>query len=99
MKLTDSDKSLLTGLGYEEKDMDQIEQAIGKTVFLLNFESRISSGQALSLLGREKFLSGMGRCAFHRSAVRSIGDSLEDHIYFDASGLFKEKEADMDGGT
>lgn len=100
MKLSDSDKSMLKGMGYEEKDMDQIEQAISKTVFLLNFESKISSEQALSLLGREKFLNGMGRCTFHKSAVRSVGNNPEDDfIYFDASGLFKEKEADMDGGT
>ena len=42
MKLTNEDKAYLRELGHPETDFAQIEEAIGKTVYTLNFKSKYS---------------------------------------------------------
>ena len=88
MKLTNENKAYLIELGYPEADFAQIEEAIGKTVYTLNFKKQISLEKALELLGRQTFLSGISRSAFHYSAVRRIGDS-DVTVDFDSSKLFE----------
>lgn len=88
MKLTNEDKAYLKELGYPEADFAQIEEAIGKTVYTLNFKKQITLEKALELLGRQTFLSGISRSAFHYSAVRHIGDS-DVTVDFDSSKLFE----------
>lgn len=86
MKLSNEDKIYLKNLGYLEKDMGQIERAIRKTVYTLD-QKKISSKYAIETLGRKEFLSGIGRSAFHWSAVRQTEDGRS--VYFDSSKLFK----------
>ena len=88
MKLTNEDKTYLKELGYPETDFAQIEEAIGKTVYTLNFKKQITLEKALELLGRQTFLSGISRSAFHLSAVRQIGDT-DVTVDFNSSKLFK----------
>lgn len=85
MKLTTEDKKYLKTNGYLDKDMAQIEDAIGKTIYEIN-DIRVSASEACEILGREKFLSGIGRSAFHWSAARDTGDGAT--VYFDSRRLF-----------
>jgi hypothetical protein len=88
MKLTSEDKALLTKWGHRETDFDQIERATTKTTYKINYKDSISAEKAVELLGRETFLSGISRSAFHWSASRNIGES-NDVVAFDSSKLFK----------
>ena len=88
MRLTDRDKEYLIKRGYLEKDMQQIEEAMKKTVYKINNKKRISAKKACSLLGREAYLSGIFRSAFHGSACSEIGDS-GNVVLFDSSKLFE----------
>lgn len=88
MKLTDEDKTLLIKWGHSERDIAQIEEATAVTAYRINYGKRISRDKAIELLGRERYLSGISRSAFHFSASRDIGDS-GDVVHFDSSRLFK----------
>ncbi len=88
MKLTDRDKEDLKKRGYLEKDLEHIEEAMKKTVYKLNDKKRISAKKACELLGRDVYLSGISRSAFHWSACRDIGDS-GNVVFFDSSKLFE----------
>ena len=57
-------------------------------------EGRISAEKASKLLGREAYLSGLSRSAFHWSASRDIGDS-GNTVSFDSSSLFQESGIDL----
>lgn len=85
MKLTNKDRKLLIKWGHDEKDFNQIEEATRKTVYEMNGK-RIPRKKALEVLGKEEYLSGISRSAFHQSAVRNNNDKI---IYFDSSKLFK----------
>lgn len=89
MKLTETDKATLEKWGYTEKDILQIEKAIRVSKYHLYRKQRkdmpIPAGKALELLGRKKFLSGIARSAFHRSAMREHNNIS---ISFDSTRLF-----------
>ncbi len=86
MKLNKEDKELLIEWGYLDEDLDQIERATTKTVYEIN-DKKISAKKAIELLGREKYLSGIGRSAFHWSATRSNDNN--ETVFFDSSKLFE----------
>lgn len=99
MKLTKADREYLKRNFWEnDDDIDQIEEAISKTsfkVFDMGSEElrngkeggkRITLSETIDLLGREVFLSGMDRCAFHVTAVRYTNDGRT--VFFDASRYF-----------
>ena len=88
MKLTNADKEMILKNGYTEKDFPQIESAMLKknTKYELN-DKPISREEAISLLGREKYISGICRSAFHASAVRETSDNKL--VYFDSYNLFR----------
>lgn len=73
MKLTEEDKKMLLSWGFTEDDFWQIAEAIhkSKTKYELG-DTPISREEAIRLLGREKYLSGIARSAFHHSS--STGD-------------------------
>lgn len=85
MKLTKMDRELLIKWGYREEDLNQIEEATTKTVYEMNGK-KISQKKALEVLGREEYLSGISRSAFHWSSARNNNG---DTVYFDSSKLFK----------
>ena len=93
MKLTVEDKKILREFGHKEnKELKQIERAISKTTFTVFTrgkcdEKEISLIDALELLDRKEFLSGIGRSAFHWSSVRDTKDGR--CVYFDSSRFFK----------
>ena len=90
MKLTKKDVEILKGFGYPEEDLEQIAEAMTKTVYTLckdnGEEERISRVKAREILGDKEYLSGIGRSAFHWSSMRG-----EDgvRVHFDSSRLFK----------
>lgn len=86
MKLTKEDKKLLLGWGYIKKDLDQIEVATSLTRYTYKGKL-ICDERACELLGREEYLSGISRSAFHWSATRETLDG--ETIEFDSSALFK----------
>lgn len=89
MKLTKTDKNMLKEWGYSEEDIPQIEKVIRVSNYFLykNQEksTSISSKNALELLGKELFLSGIARSAFHWNALRE-NDSIK--VLFDSKKLF-----------
>lgn len=88
MKLTKQDKEIIRKWGHLEDNMKQIEEATRKTVYELNDKEKISCNEAIKLLGREEFLSGISRSAFHWSALRYTEDG-NNFVCFDSSKLFQ----------
>jgi len=86
MFLEESDKKYLKEVGYIDKDMDQIERAVAVTDFEVDGKP-MDLVSVLRIMDRKDFLSGMGRSAFHWSAMRTAADGRE--VYFDSSKLFK----------
>lgn len=88
--LTDADKELLTHYGYTATDFAQIEECANKTVYILDDGSPkahpIRIEEALKLLGRELFLSGIARSAFHLTSSRETPDG--QHTVSFESGRF-----------
>lgn len=88
MKLTEQDKKWLREFGHDDKDFPQIEEAMQKRYTTYDLDGQtISREQAIALLGRKTYLSGISRSAFHYSAVRCTDD--EKCVGFDSSKLFK----------
>jgi hypothetical protein len=95
MKLTSEDKKLLIKWGFPESDFAQIEEAFAKTKTsyeLLsddekNDDKKISREEALEILGRETYLSGIGRSAFHCTSVRE--NEKGQKVYFNSRKLFE----------
>lgn len=91
MKLTDADKKLLICWGHTEKDFRQIEEAFQKNKTKYKLGSvRISRDEAIRILGRRQYLSGISRSAFHYTAAREVPMSMSGEVvYFDSSALFR----------
>lgn len=89
MKLTKEDKSLLKKWGHPEEDILQIEKAVKISRYIYSCKDKeisISQEEAIKSLGRELFLSGISRSAFHWSALR-VNNNVK--VYFDSSRLFR----------
>lgn len=88
MKLTENDKKILKKWGYSDDDIPQIEEATEKAIYKLNYKVRITAKEAIKLLGRSDYLSGISRSAFHFTASRRV-ENTGDVVSFDSSALFK----------
>ena len=94
MKLTKADKEILLKMSVPANDFQQIESASRKTKYSLSKcgigygEKKISEKEAMEILGRELFLSGLRRSAFHWSAVR-IDNAGINKVFFDSSAFFR----------
>ena len=87
MKFTKKDKNFLFSLGYTERDLPQIEEATHSTKTKYNLDGKpIGREEAIQLLGRQKYLTGISRSAFHWSAARMTDDGRT--VMFDSSRLF-----------
>lgn len=95
-EFTDADKAhLLEIYGGDEAcladDLSQIEEAATRTAYTYTpyhelGSKRIGVEEAIGLLGRGTWLSGLVRSAFHVTAVRCADDGS---VLFDSSRLFK----------
>jgi hypothetical protein len=88
MKLTNKDKNYLSSIGYHNDDFDVIERNSKSIKYELmsrtnkDISVKLNQKQAISLLGRETFLSGIGRATFHDSAVRTTESNPNLSVYF-----------------
>ena len=100
MKFTDSDKQYLLEKVYNgvmktlEEDLPQIEEAADVTTYTLFEEDRdcgmITRDAAIKLVGREMWLSGLARSAFHWTAYRQVLDNPNSGlVMFDSKKLFR----------
>ena len=93
MKLTNKDKKYLLSIGYSENDFEQIGNIAKYTKYEMftkedeSIVTTITQKKAIELLGRNTFLSGLGRTAFHQSAVRYNNDDTIC-VLFDGSKFF-----------
>ena len=90
MKLTNKDKNYLLSIGYNNDDFTAIEDVTKNIKYSLFFTSdskkpeiKLNQKQVISMLGRETFLSGIGRATFHQSAVRTSESLPNVAIYFE----------------
>ena len=111
MKLTETDKKQLKENGYVESDFPQIERAMQKSktkYSTVNIQTgkkeTISRERAIEILGRETWLSGISRSAFHWTATRDnmrgyfkpksadyvVTQMPTQIVHFDSSNLFKQ---------
>lgn len=95
MKLTKQDKELLASWGERSNDIAQIERASKSDILELKLENletgkrrKIGQKEAIKILGRETFLSGLSRAAFHYSSSRNSEDD-KFRISFYCGKLFK----------
>lgn len=88
MKLTNKDKDLLIRMGYQNSDFSDIENSRFRYEMFwctngLHSDIQVSQKQAIKLLGREEFISGIARATYHDTAVRYIKDFNDGcGIYF-----------------
>ena len=94
MRLTNADKSLLQSWGYSDRDISQIEKAAHSRNTIYHMDGlRICRDYAIQVLGREEYLSGLSRSAFHATAERTTIDGAHT-VSFDSYPLLignKEK--------
>ena len=98
MEFTDEDKKYLLEKVYGgikqtlDEDLPQIEEAADVTTYVVykdgKSEGCISRKKAIELLGREVWLSGLARSAFHWTAMRCMKDKPLQ-VMFDSSRLFR----------
>lgn len=100
MRMSQKDVAFLYKIGEtDEQDIQQISRAATKTKYYVSAllsngqpdtkERRISQKEAIAILGRERFLAGLDRSAFHWSATVESEDGTM-LVYFDSSAFFRE---------
>ena len=83
MKLTNKDKNYLLSIGYKCIDFAVIESTSIRFELIINDVSiKISQKEIVKILGRNNFLSGIGRATFHASAMRHIESTPNVFVYF-----------------
>ncbi len=86
-RLTDEDKKILLSWGNREDELDQIELEANVCEYTQCYKSKpdrkITRDEAIKLLGRRNFLSGIERTAFHWNCGRERGNR---YVHFE-SGL------------
>lgn len=77
MKLTNKDKKFLITIGYKTEDFSVIEETTKHIKYELlpngdksKYAFRLNQKEVIEILGRDTFISGLGRATFHWSAVR-----------------------------
>lgn len=92
-KLTKVDINTLKKWGYSDEDIECIKYRLSYLrCYLYNYkddtQKRISRKDAINYIGRDNFLSGLGRCAFHWHAGRGV-ENTSYEVSFDMSKYFK----------
>lgn len=87
--VTKEDVVYLSKLGYSKKEIDQIKYAAIRTKYV-HGSKLISATKAIEILGKEEFLSGLCRSAFHYTALREPLDKNDfNMVLFDSSEMFR----------
>lgn len=82
MKLTKNDIALLVKLDVSEEDFKQIEHSMAKTRTKYTMDqdngpAPVEQEDVIALCGREAWLTGLVRSAFHRTASITTKDGRE----------------------
>ena len=84
MKLTIKDKFYFLSLGYTNEDFAVIENTSIRYELVINDISiKINQKEIVKILGRNNFLTGIGRATFHGSAMRHIESIPNVFVYFE----------------
>lgn len=84
MKLTNKDKNYLLSVGYIDEDFAVIENTSIRYELIINDVSiKINQKEIVKILGRNNFLTGIGRATFHNSAMRHIESIPNVFVYFE----------------
>jgi len=91
--LSKRDKTYLMKIGYLSSDMPYIEAAVGSMKYEYwkkHGEEKIDRERAIALVGKQAWLSGIGRACFHASAVRETKGLHKgrSQVYFDNRSAF-----------
>lgn len=83
MKLTNKDKDYLLSIGYLNEDFPVIENtSISYELIINDVSIKINQREIVKILGRNNFLTGIGRATFHASAMRHIESIPNVFVYF-----------------
>lgn len=92
MKLTKADKETILGWGYRENELWQVQEAANVAVYKLYSPhvqgKKIGVKKTIEILGREGWLSGICRAAFHWTAGRASLDE-KCKVIIDCSSMFR----------
>lgn len=91
--LTKRDKTYLMKIGYLDSDMPYIEAAVDSMKYeywKADKKEKIDQERTITLVGKQAWLSGIGRACFHASAVRVTKGSHKGNylVYFDNYSAF-----------
>ena len=87
-RLTKEDRKTLLDWGFPEDELAQIEEAANRSTYVLDDEKPINVWDVINILGKETFLSGIRRSAFHWTSSRNTEDGKHE-VSFDSSILFR----------
>lgn len=85
--LTRKDMAILREFGHNRSEYKQITECANMCVYRDGDGHTISYKDAIDILGRENFLSGISRAAFHWTCSRETNGVW---ISFDCSDFFKQ---------
>lgn len=85
-RFTPQDIAYIKSIGHTDDDIPQIKEAVRYTTYELDGK-KISCDEAISLLTKKCWISGICRSAFHSTAARQTEDGKE--VGFDTSRMFK----------
>lgn len=89
MRLSEADCEILSSMGVPQSDFDQIERARSRRNTIYSIRGKvITQSDAIRVLGRREYLSGIARSAFHYTCVRNAPDGTP--VFFDSKNLFRE---------
>lgn len=92
MKLNKTDREILLNMGVPQKDFAQIERAASPRNTICSIRGKvINQTEAIRILGRKEYLSGLARSAFHYTCIRNAPDGTP--VFFDSKNLFREEPA------
>ena len=81
---------LLLSWGHNKEDLWQIKEST-KYLKLTKYDGvkkvKITQREALEILGRKEFISGISRAAFHFTAMRTGKNQI--NVLFDCGAMFK----------
>lgn len=93
MKLTNKDKNYLISIGYDTEDFSAIEETTKHIKYELSiydlsdkskYTIRLNQKEVIEILGRDVFISGLGRATFHGSAAQCVETQQGNiRIYFE----------------
>lgn len=86
MRLTEQEKKTLRKQGYNASEMKQLQMAASRCDYEDEKGNCVDAEDVIEWLGREEWLSGVARAAFHWTSVR---DNNGRTICFDCSNMFR----------